>query len=331
VVPLNTALAVSGLGISVPTVSDPYGALAPMAEAAPGWFRADVELPGRGFRRLPTASKYLLVAANRAVDDAGERWSRTGRDRRGAVVATNNAGAALLEELDTTIIEQGSEELSPSLSPYIAMSLFASRLSMEHGITGFNLTVNSPVTAGLEAIQIATRALAAGRASTVLVGAVEEALSAAQSAGRPSQAGAVVLHCEPAATGTARYGTCTARSAFLDPAAAAGTDAVLTRLLGATPPDRVDAVLEDSALGSAAARWLDRLAGEREVVAVPIPALSGCLLPLQRVLGLFAEKHDTPTRRAVLAVSAQGTIALADLTVTPRPDGATAGDAPGGH
>jgi 3-oxoacyl-[acyl-carrier-protein] synthase II len=331
VVPLTVGeLAVSGLGIAAPGVSDPDGALARLPEAAdPDWFQGEFARPGRGYRRLPPATRYLLAAAEQAVGDAGDRWSRTRSDRRAAVVATNNAGAALLEELDTTIIRHGAQELSPLLSPYSTMSSFASRLSVEHGIAGFTLSVNSPATAGLEAIEIACRALAAGRAATVLVSAVEETLSASQSA-RASQAGAAVLCCRPAAAGPARYGTCRARSAFLDPAAAADGPAVFAGLLGDTPPDRIDAVLEDSAVGTAAARWLDRLAGDCDVVIVPTAAHAGCLTPLHRVVGLLAQEHATRTRRAVLAASAEGTLALAELIVTPRPPNGATSDRQGG-
>ncbi|MCQ4044864.1 beta-ketoacyl synthase N-terminal-like domain-containing protein [Streptantibioticus rubrisoli] len=311
-------LAVVGMGIVAPGISGPEGALAPLGEAAPGWFRAEVALPGRGYRRLPDACKYLLAASRLAVSDAGDRFSKTERNHRAAAVAINNTGAALLEELDYTIMREGAEELSPSSSPFIAMSSFASRLSMEHGITGFNLTVNSPFTAGLEALRIAARAVAAGRARAVLVGAVEEALSPSQSTGPGSEAGAAVLHCEPAVEGNARYGTCGVRGAFLAPDAAGDAAAVLGPLVGDDPPGRIDAVLDDSAVGTAAARWLDRLADKREVVIVPAPAQAGCLAPLQRVMGLFAQQHTAPTRRAVLAASAQGTLAFAELTVVPR-------------
>ncbi|GAA0565014.1 beta-ketoacyl synthase N-terminal-like domain-containing protein [Actinomadura livida] len=329
-------LAVAGLGIVAPGVSGPEDALAPAAPAPPGWFRTEVALPGRGYRRLPDASKYLLAASRLAVGDAGGRFAETPREHRGAVVAINNTGAALLEELDRTIVDKGAEELPPSSTPFGAMSSFAGRLSMEHDITGFNLTVNSPLTAGLDAIQTAVRAVAAGRARTVLVGAVEEALSPSQSSPSQSssaqsssaqspanglQAGAVVLHCEPPGEGEARYGTCRARGTFLDPAAAASdAAAVLAALVGDDPPDRIDAVLDDSAVGTAAARWLDRLTGEHgvAVVIVPSTAQAGCLVPLQRVLGLFAQEHTAPVRRGVLAASDQGTVAFAELTVAPR-------------
>lgn len=310
-------LSVAGLGIAAPGISGPEGALAPAGKADPDWFR--VPLPGRGYRRLPAACKYLIAASNLAIGDAGDRFLEMGRDGRGAVVGVNNAGAALLEELDHTIIQRGAEELSPSSSPFMAMSNFASRLSLVHDITGFNLTINSPVTAGLEAIQIAARAVAAGRARAVLVGALEEALSPSQSPDPGSQVGAAVLYCEAVANGAARYGTCRARSAFLDPATAeSDAGAIFASLIGDDPPSRIDAVLDESAVGTAAARWLDRLAGEREVVIVPTTARSGCLAPLQRVMGLFAQVHKVPTRRAVLAASAQGTIALAELAVVPR-------------
>ncbi|MFH8796102.1 beta-ketoacyl synthase N-terminal-like domain-containing protein [Streptomyces sp. NPDC017941] len=166
-------LAVVGMGMVAPGVCGPADALAPAGAAAPGWFEAEVALPGRGYRRLPDACKYLLAASRLAVGDAGGRFARTEREHRGAAVAINNTGAALLEAMDRTIMREGAAQMSPSSSPFIAMSSFASRLSMEHDITGFNLSVNSPVTAGLEALQIAARAVAAGRARAVLVGAVE--------------------------------------------------------------------------------------------------------------------------------------------------------------
>jgi 3-oxoacyl-[acyl-carrier-protein] synthase II len=306
VVPLSTGeLAVHGLGVVAPGTD---------AAPEPGWFDAAAELPGRGLRRLPPASQYLLAAAARAVADAGGRWAGTDRERRAAVVATNNAGAALTEELDRTIIRAGAKELWPSLSPYSTMSSFAGRLSIEQGITGFTLTVNSPATAGIEALQIAARAVAVGRAATVLVAATEETLSPAQSAGRASQTGAAVLCCSAAGP---RYGTCRARSAFL---AAADCGPVLARLLGEDPPDRIEAVVEDSAIGAAVARWLDRVPG-CEVAVVPVHG--GCLTPLLQVAARLAEEHPAPVRRAVLAASAEGTLALAELTVTPRPPALT--------
>ncbi|MER5781864.1 beta-ketoacyl synthase N-terminal-like domain-containing protein [Streptomyces mobaraensis] len=316
-------LAVVGMGIVAPGVTGPEDASGPvLREAAPGWFRADVALPGRGYRRLPDACKYLLAASRLAVRDAGDRFAETAPDDRGATVAMNHAGAALLEELDGTITREGAAELPPSAAPFIAMSSFAGRLSLEHGITGFNLTVNSPVTAGLEALAVAARAVAAGRARTVLVGAVEEALSPSQRCGGGWEAGAAVLQCEPAAGASGgRYGTCRARGGFLRPGATAGeAAAAFARLTGGDDlPDRVDAVLDDSAVGAAAARWLERrAAGGREVVVVPADAQAGCLTPVRRVVGLLARRHPAPARCAVLAASALGSLAWAEVHVAPR-------------
>lgn len=304
-------VAVVGLGIVAPGVAGPQDALAPAEEALPGWFQAGVSLPGRGYRRLPDACKYLLAASRPA---AGERFAATERGQRAAVVGINNTGASLVDELDRLIIADRAEEMSPSASPFIAMSSFAGRLSIEHDITGFNLTVNSPVTAGLESLRIAARAMAAGRARAVLVGAVEEALTPAQWSGPGTpEAGAVVLHCEPSGS-EARYGTCRVRTGFLAPGA--DPAASLVPLLGDDPPRRIDAVLDDSEVGTAVARWLSSRA--YDVVHVPSPAQAGCLTPLRRVLGHFAREHSVPTRRGVLAASALGTLAFAELTVVPR-------------
>ncbi|MBV9161232.1 MAG: hypothetical protein JO281_06710 [Pseudonocardiales bacterium] len=301
-------MVITGLGIVAPGVGKPAEALAPVMKPEPGWFDVAATLPGRGYKRLPSACQYLLVAARAAITDADDPLSSVDPTRRAAVVGTNNAGAELLEQIDRTIIDSGSGELSPITAPFMAMSSFASRLSIEHAIQGFNLTTNSPRTAGLDAIGIAVRALRTKRADVLVVGATEDAPPPGQRTGAPD-VGAAALVCEPVEVAMARgvtvYGTCRVRSFFLDPARP-DTGILPTGLA------QVDTALDDSPVGEAVRAW----AGTHREHTVDVD--SGCLTPMRVLLGLLATGEDRPVKRTVLTASAEGTVALAELEVSPR-------------
>ncbi|MFF5206334.1 beta-ketoacyl synthase N-terminal-like domain-containing protein [Streptosporangium sp. NPDC000396] len=322
---MNHRLAVTGLGVIAPGVTGPGDALRPASPPEEDWFQLTTALPGRGYKRLPSGSKYLLAAARAALADARGYVESVEPELRGAVVGTNNANAALLDEMDRTIIDEGAAALSPTTAPFMAMSLFSSRMSPEHGLNGFNLTANSPGSAGIESLQIAARALAAGRASVLLVGAVEEAPPAEQFDGA-ADVGAAVLVCEGTETAVARgariYGLCEVRTAFLDPSGP-DTGDVLDRLWGDTPSWHVDAVIDDSPVGTAVRAWLSARFPDPAFTMVPTSTDAGCLAPVRRVVGRLAGGPERITGQAVLAASAHGNLALAVLHPIPDPTNPT--------
>ncbi|MGW1993793.1 beta-ketoacyl synthase N-terminal-like domain-containing protein [Embleya sp. NPDC001921] len=316
---------VTGLGVIAPGVDRPDGALGPRLAARPGWFEVAQALPGRGYRRLPAGCLHLLAAARAASLDTGPWFTEVPAHRRAAVVGTNNAGAALIEEFDRTIIDLGAAELPPARVPYMAMSMFAARLAPEHLLRGFDLTTNSPAVAGLDALQSAARALAAGRASVVLAGAVEEPPPAAQrssarSGAAPADIGAAVLVCEPEealAGGAGVYGYCSTYSAFLPgPDSARAVLEALWRQLAhdGPPPHHIDTVLDDSAIGAAVAARLAELAPDGEITAVPAAIGGGCLTPVRRVVGRLGTPGGLTDRLAVVAASAHGHLSITDIT-----------------
>ncbi|MEU8137088.1 beta-ketoacyl synthase N-terminal-like domain-containing protein [Streptodolium elevatio] len=335
--PGATRIRVTGLGLTAPGVDRPDRALEIQPDAPAGWFDTATALPGRGYRRLPPGALYLLAAARAAWADRGPWIAAVPAASRGAVVGTNNVGASLIEEFDRTIIDLGAAELSPARAPYMAMSMFAARLAPEHELRAFDLTTNSPAVAGLDALQAAARALAAGRASVVLAGAVEEPPAPVQRLDHPRgsradgadpgaafDAGAAVLVCEPAeesADGGFGYGHCSVRSAFLPEQDSDTVSAVLDALWDeladeGPPPARIDTVLDDSATGRAVAAWLGRRVTRGSITAVPTAPGGGCLTPVRRVLGRLATPGENPARTAVLAASAHGHISIADVTPT---------------
>ncbi len=304
-------MAITGVGVTLPGAKAPEDVLASTEclGEPPGWFDVSTALPGRGYKRLPVACQYLLAASAEALADAGDPLRRVPAERRGLVVGTNNAATALTDRMDRTIIDAGADEISPLAAPFFAVSLLASRVAAEHSIRGFALTANSPRTAGLEALQLGSRALARGRGEALLVGATEDTLPRDEPGNAGSESGSVVLVCVPTASGTngASYGTCRVRTAFLAPGVTPGgvlDEAWNAVCAGAREPRVVDAVLDDSPVGEAVAAWL----ATKPVSSAPVRAGAGCLSPLRRVAGLLATGASD---HVVVTAAAEGGVAFA--------------------
>ncbi|WP_158071095.1 beta-ketoacyl synthase N-terminal-like domain-containing protein [Streptomyces sp. CB03234] len=155
------------------------GLVVPPAGLARGatWFDYRSQLGPRGYKYLPDACQYLLAAAREATSSPnGENPTELfAEERRAAVVGTNSAVAALHAEIEETVRQDGIRLLSPMTTPFFSVNLVAAKLSTEHGIKGFNLTLTSPRVAGLEALHVAAQELSEGRSDVALAGATEAA------------------------------------------------------------------------------------------------------------------------------------------------------------
>ncbi|MFC9897588.1 beta-ketoacyl synthase N-terminal-like domain-containing protein [Nocardia sp. NPDC127579] len=306
--PSDTALSPDA-GVAVAAL-DGLGVVEPPAahdSSADEWFDQRQEL-GRGYKYLPRAAQYALVAARRAMDDAGTVLDRFDEERRAICVGTNNAASVPQGDIDRTITERGSHVLSPASAPYFSINLVASRVAMEHQLKGFALSLHTPRTAGLEAIQEGVRAVCGGRADLVFAGAAECPLDSTETGAR-AQDGAVLAVLRPVHD-AARH-VIAARSCFLPPNARGaarnpGLDQAFAAL-AASPddgPTEVTVVGPDSAVTSF---LYDTLAGRPGVkVEVESIARAGSLEPM-RVLARLA---NTPSahRRLVAATSEYGNV-----------------------
>ncbi|MFE9413234.1 beta-ketoacyl synthase N-terminal-like domain-containing protein [Streptomyces sp. NPDC006704] len=309
-----STLNVLGVGVCLPGTDKPTEALSSVITGGPGpgWLDVAAALPGRGYKRLPPGCQYLLAATANAQADADGALFAVPADRRGIVVGTNNAGMALLDEQDRTIIDAGADAIAPLSAPYFAMSLFASRLATEHRVNGFTLTVNSPRTAALDALAAGARALAAGRADALVVGATEETLPDCEPGADSSDTGAVALICaRPDARSPApSYGTVRVRTAFLAPGAAAhrALENAWRDLTADTDgPPRVDAIVDDSPVGEAVLAWL----GNRCADLASFPAGVGALTPMRHLVAALAAREGR--HRILVTAAAEGNVAFARL------------------
>lgn len=336
-------LTVTGIGLISPRGDDASAAsTSDRPVPSDGWFDHRAELGRRGYKYLPAASQYFLAACNRALRTSGG-CEHVPAEERGAAVGTNSGAEALHSAMDETIVKTGAAGLSPATAPFFSINLFGSRAAMEHAFKGFNLTLTSPRTAGLEALRTGLRSLRLGRASWLLAGATEDALTVLDPGTPGSEAGAVALVLEPAAAAAARgatpLGGISVRTGFLPPHKAErseGTELV-RRLLGTAlgrgragdaaapaawaPPEEVTAVLDDSPVSTAVTRALGG-------AARPVPAGSGCLEPLLQTAGALARGGTECA--AVVTAAPTGEIAVCRISPAPPGGPARNGTASGG-
>ncbi|WP_405440036.1 3-oxoacyl-ACP synthase [Streptomyces avidinii] len=285
------------------------------------WFDHRARL-GRGYKYLPPACQYLLAAARTALAASGEEEQRHAPELRGAVVGTNSAVAALHADIEGTVRREGAGALSPMGVPYFSVNLVAARLSTEHRLKGFNLTVTSPRVAGIEALHLAALELAAGRTAVALAGATEAPDPRAGDA--VPEAGAALLVLRPGGGPVPADGAVLRTVLrFLPPPALAAPqgralaeDSVrqaLDALCAAGPgPYEVELLADPSPVGDAVARALRAwCAGRAPVSTEHSGARAGALAPVAR-LAARPLPAAGGTRVAVVA-SRAGTVALASI------------------
>ncbi len=307
------AVAVAGVAVVCPP-GPRWTATGARIPPPAGWFDHRTELGARGYKYLPPAQQYLLAAGRRAMADRKPDQDDFATQSWGVVVGTNSAVSSLHAAMDRTVVASGSNELSPMVTPYFSVNLAGGRLAAEHRLNGYHLTVTSPRTAGLEAIQVAGRALALGRARWLLIGSTEEVLAAGEPGAADSESGAValVVHRPQSATEDG-VGVCRVRTSFLPPASVASAEGmrdaavVVDRMLAGLGLSRgagaaFVAVLDSSPVGSAVAAAIERWR------APVLPAATGCLEPLIQVATALSTPSETTV---VLSAAAEGNLALA--------------------
>ena len=167
---------ITGVGVVTGVVSGGADAVARAIAAA---LAADAErvdrvlaqlVDGAEARRLSRVSQLTLAAGRIAIDDAGLQTNGA----LGIVLGTE------LGDLRSTIgfadgfLSRGPSGLSPLLFPNTVMNTMVAGTAIALGARDLSLTLNAPTIAGELAVIRAAAAVAAGRASALLAGGVDE-------------------------------------------------------------------------------------------------------------------------------------------------------------
>lgn len=232
-------VAVVGTGVASPVLASPSDVLAPVA-AITGFDPAAL-LGGRGLRYKDRATLLGLLAARRALDDAGLL------NGTGITVAPESVGVVVssnLGNLDTVCRTAGAiaagsvTDAAPIDLPNASSNVIASSIAIRFGLRGPNVMVCNGTSSGLDAAMLAASLIGAGRVPRVVLVGVEPVndvvanLVGASAAELFDGAASVVLEAE--ATARARGAVRLARLGGY--ARRASTDDSVGRVLGRSAP-----------------------------------------------------------------------------------------------
>ena len=142
------------------------------------WFDVTQFLGKRGHKYYTEATRLLLSAVTIALKDAGLDQNNNpeafyDENERGVFVGTNFAVHQLLEDFDQTLLATSSDAISPMQAPNFSLNVAASYISINRRYGAFNISLTSPMVAGLEAVSLAAQAIRNGRAKMVIAAATE--------------------------------------------------------------------------------------------------------------------------------------------------------------
>ncbi|MFG2718608.1 beta-ketoacyl synthase N-terminal-like domain-containing protein [Streptomyces sp. NPDC048416] len=172
----DTQVVVAGWAVHVPGAT---AAELPGSPAEPACSANDAKLVlGRkGLLGKEPATRLALCAVHRALGlPAGlPAGAVDGAAGTAVVVASNLGNVETVCSMVSDMRAEGGSAVSVLDAPNASSNIIASSIAIRYGFTGPNLAVCSGATAGLDAVQLATRLLRTGRARRAVVVGVEPA------------------------------------------------------------------------------------------------------------------------------------------------------------
>jgi 3-oxoacyl-[acyl-carrier-protein] synthase II len=128
----------------------------------------------KGLRTLDRSTKLVASASKLGLEDAKLAIKEANTHDVGVAIGTTLGSVRSISEFDKEAIKEGPRYVNPALFPNTVINSPASQVSIKFNIKGFNATISTGFSAGLDAINYAADFIRLGRAKIVLAGGVEE-------------------------------------------------------------------------------------------------------------------------------------------------------------
>ncbi len=127
--------------------------------------------------RLSLFIKYVVAAAEEAIQDSGIKESDYNPLKVGVIIGTGIGGLKDIEKEHFVLIQKGARRVSPFFIPYGISNMGAGYVAIRHGFKGPNYCVVSACATGNHAIGDAFRLIQIGDIDVAIVGGTEAAIT----------------------------------------------------------------------------------------------------------------------------------------------------------
>ena len=131
-------------------------------------------LGAKGLRTLDRTTKLATSAAKLALEDARLEVSEENCRDIGVVLGSTLGSVKSVCDFDKDALKDGPRYVNPAFFPNTVINSPASQISIKFNIRGFNSTISTGFSAGVDALGYAVDMLRAGRAKIALAGGAEE-------------------------------------------------------------------------------------------------------------------------------------------------------------
>lgn len=136
-------------------------------------FEPSVLIGPKGLRNLDRSTLFLLAASKQAIEDAKLKITDKNTDDIGICTGTTFSHLWSIAEFDKEVHKEGLDFSNPALFPSNVVNAASSHVSIRYNIQGFNTTISTGSTSGLEALKYSIGALEINSAKTVLAAGVD--------------------------------------------------------------------------------------------------------------------------------------------------------------
>ena len=140
-------------------------------------FDPDEYFAPQRLRMLDRVSQFALVAVARAIVDSRLDFSTEASERCGVSVGSSMGGALTTDEGYLSLYGERSERVKPYTVLASMTNAPAAWISIDHGLSGPNLTYSTACSSGAVAIGEAARRIRSGDADVMLAGGTEAPLT----------------------------------------------------------------------------------------------------------------------------------------------------------
>lgn len=136
------------------------------------WFKNPKDV-----RRTDRFAQLAMAGARLALDDAGIDPEKTDRDRFGVIIGSGIGGLQSMENETRKLFERGPMKISPFTIAMMISNMASGLVSMEHGLTGPNMSIVTACATANNSIGEAWRIIKFGDADAFIAGGAEATIT----------------------------------------------------------------------------------------------------------------------------------------------------------